>query len=122
MTEQELHELRREKWRLNGKPIRTLEDARAFLESVGFCQMYPLRPAAIMPTFIGAWFGTDVNLPTKQRAYDNPRAQEANDVMVRMLREQIAYEANLFAENNAFLVTASVFPYFYALVGERNPK
>jgi hypothetical protein len=28
----------------------------------------------------------------------------------------------LFNENNAFLVAASVFPYFYALVGERNPK
>ena len=28
----------------------------------------------------------------------------------------------MFEENNAFLVAASVFPYFYALVGERNPK
>ena len=42
--------------------------------------------------------------------------------MVRLLRERAAYEANLFDENNAFLVAASVFPYFYALVGERNPK
>jgi hypothetical protein len=42
--------------------------------------------------------------------------------MVRLLRERTAYEANLFDENNAFLVAASVFPYFYALVGERNPK
>ena len=33
-----------------------------------------------------------------------------------------AFEANLFDENNGFLVAASVFPYFYALVGERNPK
>jgi hypothetical protein len=41
---------------------------------------------------------------------------------VRLLRERSAYEANLFEENNAFLVAASVFPYFYALVGERNPK
>ena len=42
--------------------------------------------------------------------------------MVRLLRERTAYEANLFDENNAFLLAASVFPYFYALVGERNPK
>jgi hypothetical protein len=42
--------------------------------------------------------------------------------MVRLLRERSAYEANLVEENNAFLVAASVFPYFYALVGERNPK
>jgi hypothetical protein len=42
--------------------------------------------------------------------------------MVRLLRERAAFEASLFEENNAFLVAASVFPYFYALVGERNPK
>jgi hypothetical protein len=42
--------------------------------------------------------------------------------MVRLLRDKAAYEAPLFDENNAFLVAASVFPYFYALVGERNPK
>jgi hypothetical protein len=28
----------------------------------------------------------------------------------------------LVEESNAFLLAASVFPYFYALVGERNPK
>jgi len=42
--------------------------------------------------------------------------------MVRLLRERSVYEANIFEENNAFLVAASAFPYFYALVGERNPK
>jgi hypothetical protein len=42
--------------------------------------------------------------------------------MVRLLRGRAAYEANLFDENDNFLVAASVFPYFYALVGERNPK
>jgi len=41
---------------------------------------------------------------------------------VRLLRERTAFEANLFDENNGFLVAASVFPYFYALMGERNPK
>jgi hypothetical protein len=42
--------------------------------------------------------------------------------MVRLLRDKTAYEANLFGEDNAFLQSASVFPYFYALVGERNPR
>jgi hypothetical protein len=41
--------------------------------------------------------------------------------MVRLLRERAAYEANLFGETN-FLVSAAVFPYFYGLVGDRNPK
>ena len=42
--------------------------------------------------------------------------------MVRLLREKSAFEANLFEENNGFLVAASVFPYFYALMGERIPN
>lgn len=122
MIDHELNELRREKWRLNGNPVRTLEDARAFIESVGFCLMYPLKQPILLPTFLGAWSGGDANLPTQQHAFADPRAQEATDLMVRLLREQCAYEANLFEENNAFLVAASVFPYLYALVGERNPK
>src|SRR5271156_434411 len=122
MTEQDLQQLRREKWRLDGKPIRTIEDARAFIEAVGFCLMYPVRPTMPVPTFIGAFVGSDDRLPTWQHAYSDPRALAATELMVRLLRERSAYEANVFDENNAFLVAASVFPYFYALVGERNPK
>jgi hypothetical protein len=122
MTDQELHQLRREKWHLNGQPIRTLEDARAFIESVGFCLMYPMRPQALAPTFIGAWAGSDEKLPEWQQAFADSRAREATEIMVRLLRERAAYEANLFNENNGLLVAASIFPYFYALVGERNPR
>lgn len=122
MTDQELDQLRREKWHLNGQPIRTMEDARTFIESVGFCLMYPLRPPVLVPTFIGAWVGSDERLPTWQHAFADPRAGEATEMMVRLLRERAAFEANLFDENNNFLVAASVFPYFYALVGERNPR
>ena len=122
MTEQELEQQRREKWRLNGAPVRTLEDAREFIESVGFCLMYPLRPPVLVPTFVGAWVGGEERLPTWQHAFADPRAKDATELMVRLLRDHAAYEANLFDENNAFLVAGSVFPYFYALVGERNPK
>ncbi|HUK23572.1 MAG TPA: hypothetical protein VLV49_03250 [Terriglobales bacterium] len=118
----DLEQLRREKWRLNGQPVRTLEEARSFIESVGFCLMYPLRPPVLVPTFIGAWAGAEERLPVWQQAFADPRAAEATELMVRLLRERYAYEANLFDENNAFLLAASVFPYFYALVGERNPK
>jgi 23S rRNA pseudouridine2605 synthase len=118
----DLDQLRREKWRLNGQPVRTLDEARSFIESVGFCLLYPLRPPVLVPTFIGAWAGSDDRLPVWQQAFADPRASEATDLMVRLLRERYAYEANLFDENNAFLLAASVFPYFYALVGERNPK
>ena len=84
--------------------------------------MYPQRPALLVPTFIGAFVGNDDRLPGWQHAFKDPRAAEATELMVRLLRERAAFEANLFGENNGFLVAASVFPYFYALVGERNPK
>jgi hypothetical protein len=122
MTDQELQQLRREKWRLDGKPVRTIEAARAFLEDAGFCLMYPQRPALLVPTFIGAFVGSEDRLPDWQHAFADPRAAEAAELMVRLLRERTAFEANLFAENNGFLVAAPVFPYFYALMGERNPK
>jgi len=122
VTDLELQQLRREKWRLDGKAIRTIEDARTFLEDAGFCLMYPQRPALLVPTFIGAFVGSDDRLPEWQHAFKDPRAAEATELMVRLLREKKAFEANLFEENNGFLVSASVFPYFYALMGERNPK
>jgi hypothetical protein len=122
MTEVELQQARTQKWHLDGVTVRTLDDARAFLESVGFCLMYPVRPAALVPTFVGAWVGADDKLPTWQHAYNDARAKEATELMVRTLRDRAAYEAPLFDENNAFLLSASVFPYYYALVGERNPK
>lgn len=122
MTDLELQQLRREKWRLDGKPIRTIEQARAFVEDNGFCLMYPQRPPLLVPTFIGAFAGSEDRLPEWQHAFKDPRATEATELMVRLLRERTAFEANLFEENNGFLVAASVFPYFYALKGERNPK
>jgi hypothetical protein len=112
MTEQDLQEHRREKWRLDGKPIRTIEDARKFVEGVGFCLMYPVRPSMPVPTFIGAFVGSDNRLPTWQHAYSDPRAAEATELMVRLLRERSAYEANILEENNPFLVAASAFPFF----------
>lgn len=122
MTDPELLQARMQKWRLEGQSVRTLDDARSFLESVGFCLMYPMRPSILVPTFIGAWIGSDDKLPMRQHAYNDPRAKEATELMVRALRDKAAYEAPLIDENNAFLLAASVFPYFYALVGERNPK
>jgi len=121
MTPDELDQLRREKWHLDGKTVRTLDDARGFIESVGFCLTYPSRPPMLLPTFVGAWYGSDERLP-RHRAFLDPEARDATDLMIRLLRDKSAYEANLSDENNALLVSASIFPYFYTLVGERNPK
>ncbi len=121
MTSDELIQLRREKWHVSGAPVHTLEDARSFVESAGFCLTYPSRPALLLPTFIGAWYGSDERLP-QHRAFLDPEARDATDLMIRLLRDKSVYEANLGDENNALLISASVFPYFYTLVGERNPK
>jgi len=121
MFEQQLQELRREKWRLNGEGIRTLDAAKAFIDSVGFCTLYPQKPAVLAPTFVGAYVGSDERLPTAHMAFADPRAHEAKHLMVRLLREKAAFEALVFPENN-FLVSAAVFPFFYGLVGDRNPK
>ncbi len=122
MTDSELQHARTAKWHLDGRPVRTLEEGRAFLESVGFSLLYPLKQPLLVPTFVGAWVGADDHLPTWQHSFSDPRAQDARELMVRLLRDRSAFEANHFDENNAFLVSASAFPYFYALVGERNPK
>jgi len=121
MTDQELQDTRREKWRVRGNPARTLESFSEFLEPVGFCLMYPQKPMPMVPTFIGAFTGEEEHLPSRQTAFSDPRAGEATELMVRLLRQRAAYEANLFGENN-FLVAPSVFPYFYALVGDRSPR
>ena len=90
MTDSELLQVRLQKWRLDGQAVRTLDEARAFLESVGFCLMYPMRPAILVPTFIGAWVGADDKLPMRQHAYNDARAKEATELMVRALRDKSA--------------------------------
>lgn len=121
MTWQELEQQRRAKWRLDGRPVRALEEARDFVESVGFCLMYPVQPPLVVPTFVGAFVGGEEHLPQARQAFADPRAREATELMVRLLRERSAYEGNSFGESN-FLVAASLFPYFFGLVGDRNPK
>jgi len=121
MTDHELQRLRREKWHLDGNRVLTVEQATDFLESVGFCLMLPQKPMPLVPTFIGAYLGSDENLPTQQMAFSDDRAREATEIMIRLLRHRGAYESNHFGENS-FLIAPSVFPYFYALVGERSPR
>ncbi len=121
MHDDQLHELRREKWRLNGRPLRTLEDAREFIDATGFSLLYPQRPAVLLPTFVGAYKGNDEKLPTAQMAFADPGAREAKHLMLRLLRERTAFETNIFPENN-FVVSSAVFPYLYAVVGDRNPR
>ena len=121
MTEPELQQQRSQIWRTDGNPIRTLEDARGFIDSVGMCLMFPERSLPQAPTFIGAYAGSAERLPDARHAFADPRAKEATELMVRLLRERVAFEATLSA-GDTLIISPATFPYFYALVSDRNPK
>ena len=120
MTEQELIEQRRTKWRVNANPIRTLEETREFIDQIGFCLMYPVRPQKLVPTFFGATVGSDADLPFQQQAFSDPRSEQATQLMIRLLRNRFAFDTNTFGET-PLLFSASVFPYFYATVTDYYP-
>ena len=104
-----------------GNAVRTLEDARSFLEEVGFCLMYPVRSLPLVPTFIGAYAGSAEGLPEAKHSFSDPRTQPATDLMVRLLREKSALEVNLPGDLS-LLISAPLFPFFYVLLGDRMPK
>jgi len=121
MTEQELEQQRAANWRIDGNAVHTVEDARNFIESVGFCLMYPERTLPMMPSFMGAYAGSASGLPVPKNAYADPRAQQATELMVRLLRERSAFEM-ILSGDTTLIVSAALFPYFYGLVGDRTPK
>lgn len=108
-------------WHTDGRPIRSIEDAREFVSSVGLCLMYPERALPRTPTFVGAYAGSTDGLPDAKHAFADPRAREATDLMVRLLRERSAFEATLNG-GTSLILSAEMFPYYYALVSDRNPK
>jgi hypothetical protein len=121
MTEQELEQQRAANWRIDGNAVHTVEEARSFVEAVGFCLMYPDRMLPRVATFLGAYAGSAAELPLAKNAYADSRAQQATDLMVRLLRERSAFEMTLSGENT-LIVSAAAFPFFYGLVGDRTPK
>jgi hypothetical protein len=121
MTEQDLEQQRTQLWHTDGNPVHTVEEARNFIESAGFCIMYPDRSLPLVPSFMGAYTGSATGLPDTKHAFADPRAQQATELMVRLLREKSAFEMNLSGDTN-LVISAALFPFFYALVGDRNPK
>jgi 23S rRNA pseudouridine2605 synthase len=119
MTEQELEQQRAAKWRTGGSAVRTIEEARSFIDEAGFCLVYPER--LLIPSFMGAYVGSAAGVPDSKHAFADRRAQEATELMVRLLREKSAFELHLSGDTN-LIVSAPLFPYFYALLGDRTPK
>src|SRR5260370_33813712 len=91
MTETSLHDQRAHNWSTAGNPVRTIEDARAFVDRVGFCLVYPERSLPLLPTFIGAYAGSGDGLPDAKQAFADPRTSQTGELMVRLLREHGAY-------------------------------
>jgi hypothetical protein len=120
MIDLELEHLRREKWRLEGEAVATLEQAREFVDSVGMCLMYPPLSAVVIPSFIAATIGSELRPPTRQAALSDPRAAVAEDLLIRLLRNKIAFAVPLHGET--LIVSAQLFPYYYALASDRKPK
>jgi hypothetical protein len=121
MTELELQQQRAQNWRTAGNPVRTLEDARTFLDDIGFCLMYRDRSLPMVATFMGAYAGSGDNVPDAVHAFADPHTKPAMELMVRLLRERTAFEISLSAGCDV-VVSPSLFPFFYALVGDHNPK
>ncbi len=121
MTEQELTEQRAANWRTGGNAVQTIEDARAFIDAVGFCLMYPERSLPLVPSFIGAFAGSATGLPDARRAFADPRSKQATELLVRLLREKSAFELSLPGDITLVSSTA-LFPFFYALISDRTPK
>src|SRR5579872_1495981 len=107
MTETELQQRRRAKWRVNGEGVRTLEQASEWTRAVGMCLVFPVRPAVLAPTFIGAFSGSEERLPEEHQAFSDARAREARELVVRMLQQRQAYEARMFGEGNLLLSAES---------------
>lgn len=120
MTELELQQQRTGLWRLDPeKPLRTFDDAREFFDSVGFALLYPSR-SVLLPSFIGAYLSSEENARDRKKAAADPRLKDALELANRLVREQVIFE--VATERGRLLVSANEFPYFYALLGDRNPK
>src|SRR5438128_489213 len=107
--EQDLHKERQQKWRVSPvkgadyREMRTLDDAREFVNSVGFCLAYPVKPPVLAPTFIGAYVGSEQNLPTHKQAFADERARAASELIVRLLNEKSIFEV-AFGDDASLLV------------------
>ncbi len=108
MTEQELEQARRRKWRWASPPA-SAQEAQELLEAVGLCLLRAQKGAPPLSVFPGPAAASDPALPAPQ------------GFTLELLRQRQVFEARIYG-NNVLLLALSVFPYFYALTGDRNPE
>jgi 23S rRNA pseudouridine2605 synthase len=133
LTSEQLQNARAERWRQVSNPVLTTEDARAWLEGVGFCLFFPRRaffsPPA--PSFVEAVAGAPTDAPSRE-AVENATAllhrltgADGGSAVVPLN----LFHAGAFGAAGAgssdqpdFVVTREALPYVFSLIGGRNWK
>ncbi len=121
MTADQLEKVRRERWRQDGKPLLTLDDAEKWLEDTPLCLFLPRRAHLPVPapSFVEAVEG-------KPDATPGPAAiAQAYELLARLVASGAVVPLNLFGtpgERPDFLATPEALSFIYALQTERNPK
>jgi hypothetical protein len=125
LTSEQLQSTRAERWRQASNPILTAEDAKAWIDGVGFCLFLPRRahfytPA---PSFVGAVAGIPSEAPGRD-AIENAAA-----MLHRLTADNAVVPLSLFGaaggtvfDQPDFLATRETLPYVFSLIGGRNWK
>ncbi len=125
MTQDQLVQARRARWRQDGNALLTLDDAERWLRETPLCLYLPRHShvPAPAPSFVEAVAGVADPAPGPERL------SAAADMLARLVESGAAIALNLFGspsgivgEQPDFLATPEALPYLYAMQAERNPK
>src|SRR5438445_13893957 len=107
MTEQELQQRRRARWRVDGaRPIETIDAAAEFIAEMGLCLEFPVKPWVVAPTWMGACAGTEADLPLAAQAFRDPRLPRARELKTGLPRPRTGFEVRYQGETNLLLAAA----------------
>ncbi len=96
--------------RTPGRRVRTVEEARAFVEAVGFCHFWPIKGVEL-PNLFHAIAGRERAVPME---HDDPDISQCWGWKDRSLDQKWWYYGKLL-RRRATLVSLAELPYFYAL-------
>jgi len=98
--------------RIPGRRLRTVEEARAFVEGVGFCHFWPIKGAEL-PNLFHAIAGRVRPVPME---HDDPDISKCWGWKDQALDKKWWYYGK-FLRRRATLISLTQLPYFYALSG-----
>jgi 23S rRNA pseudouridine2605 synthase len=132
LTSEQLQNARAERWRQLSNPVMTAEDARAWLDRIGFCLFLPKCTSGLAlvpaPSFVEAVLGVPSEAPGRE-AIENATA-----LLHRLAADAAIVPLSLLGGNHFgatgagatdtpdYLVTREALPYVFSLIGGRNWK